>query len=169
MDAVVQVLAEPPAFHQPRQVLVGGAQQAYINPDFLLAPYRPHRLFLDCPQQLDLHVLWQFRDLIEEQGAPLGGPEQPRGITQRPSKTALHMAEKFALQQFIGDSSTIHRHERPLGARTFSMDGAGHQLLACTGFTVDDHWRLAARQLADGGAQHVHGLASAHQLTQGDA
>ncbi len=89
--------------------------------------------------------------------------EQARLVGVRATETALAMAEEFTLHQLAGDGAAVDRHERAGRTRALGVDGARDQLLAHPGLAQDVHRRLAARNLADGGAQHVHGRRIAKQ------
>ncbi len=91
------------------------------------------------------------------------GLEQSRLVGMGAGEAALAVAEELAFHQFGGDGATVDRHERPGSACALRVDGACDQFLAHPGFAQDVDRRLAARDLADGGAQHVHGRRFAKQ------
>ncbi|GFF09159.1 hypothetical protein SM139_4196, partial [Stenotrophomonas maltophilia] len=163
VDAVVQVVAEAPVLDQLGQVLVGGREDADIHRLLVGRAHRAHRLFLDRAQQLHLHLQRQFSHFVQEQGAAVRSLEQAGLVGVRAAETALAMAEEFALHQLAGNGTAVDRHERAGRARALGMDGACNQLLADARLAEDVDRRLAARDLADGGAQHIHGLRVAQQ------
>jgi len=67
------------------------------------------------------------------------------------------VAKELALHQLAGNGTAVDRHERTSRTRALGVDGARDQFLAHARFTEDVDRRLAARDLADGGAQNVHG------------
>lgn len=73
------------------------------------------------------------------------------------------MAEEFAFHQLGGNGAAVDRHERAGGTCALFVDGACDQLLAHARFADDVDRRLAARDLADGGAQDFHGTGVAEQ------
>ncbi|MNS71991.1 hypothetical protein D3C72_1053870 [compost metagenome] len=163
VDAVVQVVAETPVFDQLGQVLVGGRKDAHVHRFFAGRANRAHRFLLDSTQQLHLHLQRQLGHFIQEQRAAVRGLEQPRLVGMGAGEAALAVAEELALHQLGGDGATVDRHERPGRACTLCVDGACDQFLAHPGLAQDVDRRLAARDLADGGAQHVHGRRFAEQ------
>lgn len=156
VEAVVEVLAEAPGADFGGEVLVGGAEDAHVDGDLLLAADRAHGLFLDRPEQFDLHGHRQVGDFVEEQGAAAGGLEQALLVFDSASEAAFLVAEELAFHQFGGNRAAVHRHERPLDTWPLLVDQARHQLLAATGLATDVDRRLAARQLADLVAQGAH-------------
>ncbi len=91
------------------------------------------------------------------------GLEQAGLVGMRAAEAAFAVTEEFAFHQLAGNGAAVDRHERPGRARALGVDGASNQFLANPGFAEDVDRRLAARDLADGGAQYVHGRRSAEQ------
>jgi len=54
-------------------------------------------------QKLDLHGDGELRHLVEEQGPPVRGLEEPRLVRHRPGKAALLVPEELALQEVLRD------------------------------------------------------------------
>src|SRR5207244_5893620 len=54
-------------------------------------------------------------------------------------EATLDVAEEFGLDQLFRDCRTIHFHEWTLGAKAGRMQGAGHQFLAGSALSVDQH------------------------------
>lgn len=129
---------------------------AYVDGDLLLAADRAHGLFLDRPEQLDLHGHRQVGDFVEEEGAAAGGLEQALLVFDSASEAAFLVAEELAFHQLGGNRAAVHRDERPLYAWPLFVDQARYQLLAAAGLAADVDRRLAARQFADLVAQGAH-------------
>lgn len=91
------------------------------------------------------------------------GLEQAGLVGMRAGETALLVAEEFAFHQFGGDGAAVDRHKWTGRACALLVDGAGDQLLAHARFADDVDRRLAARDLADGGAQAFHRAGVAEQ------
>ena len=70
------------------------------------------------------------------------------------------MSEQFAFDEFGGNRGTIQGDERPIFARAFIVQGARHQFLAGSGFTVNADSRLAASNALDLRHQPPHCLAA---------
>lgn len=81
---------------------MGGAEDAHVDGDLLLAADRAHGLFLDRPEQFDLHGHRQVGDFVEEQGATAGGLEQALLVFDSASEAAFLVAEELAFHQLGG-------------------------------------------------------------------
>jgi len=156
-------VAESPVLYQRAQVFVGSREYAYIHGDFGGRAYRADRLFLDGPQQLDLHLQWQLSHFIQKQGAATGRLEQAGLVGVGAGEAALAMAEELAFHQFAGNGAAVDRNEWAGRACALVVDGTGNQFLADARFPQDVDRCLAARDLADGGAQLIHCRRAAEQ------
>jgi hypothetical protein len=63
---------------------VGGAEDAHIHRRLGRVAEAAELLFLDRPQQLDLHRQRQIAHLVEEQRAPVGRLEKPSRSASAP-------------------------------------------------------------------------------------
>ncbi len=72
------------------------------------------------------------------------------------------MPEQFAFQQGFRQSTAIHRHKLPVGPRPFVMNGGGHQFLAGSAFSLDQHGNRGVRQFPDQVEHLLHLLVSSH-------
>ncbi len=59
------------------------------------------------------------------------------------------MSEQFAFDELTGNGRAVHLHERLLGARTLSMNGARHEFLAGAVLAGDEHTRGRGGHLLD--------------------
>ena len=132
------------------------AQDANVDRRFLLAADGPHRLFLNRPQQLDLHRQRKVSDFVEKQRAAACRLEQSFLVGDRAGETAFLVAEEFALHQFGWDRAAVHRYERCVGARALFVNQPRRQFLAAAGFATDVDRRLTARELLDLISQPLH-------------
>ena len=73
VDTVVEVLAEFAACNQLCQLPMGGTENAAIDRHLGVGTDGTYALFLDRPQQFDLHMQRQLGDFVKEQGAAVGG------------------------------------------------------------------------------------------------
>ena len=116
MQAVVEVFAELADLGQALEIAVGGGDQAYVD---LLRLHRadPADLaFLQHAQQARLGFQRQFADLVEKQGAAVGGLHQAGAAGAGTGKGAFFVAEQLGLDQGFRDGGAVHRDQRRLGA-----------------------------------------------------
>ncbi|KJU76517.1 hypothetical protein N619_28195 [Ectopseudomonas oleovorans] len=156
VEPVVEILAETASRDFGCQILVGGAEDAYIDHHFLLATDGAHGFFLNRAQQFDLHRQRQVGDFVEEQGAAIGRLEQPLLVFDGAGEAAFLVTEELALHQLRGNSAAVDRYERLFDARALLMDQACDQFLAAARFAADVDRRLAAREFLDLLAQRLH-------------
>src|SRR5688500_11023802 len=92
------------------------------------------------------------------------------------------MSEELALEQAARNRRAVELHERSRAARAHRMNRSGHELLARSRLTADEHRRIGRRHgpdLRDHAAQRLtgpddlvaatgpHGTAAAHRLVDG--
>jgi len=87
----------------------------------------------------------EFTDLIQKQAAPVGQDEAAILAADRPGEGPPFMAEKFGLQQGLGQGGAVHHHHGTLSPRAVAVDGLGHQLLAGAGLPQDQDVGLRRR------------------------
>ena len=68
------------------------------------------------------------------------------GAGERPAL----IAEQLAFQEAVRQRRTVHRHERPMCARTASMDIPSQDLLAGAALALDQNRGLTDRDAFDG-------------------
>ncbi|MNQ75336.1 hypothetical protein D3C85_901260 [compost metagenome] len=157
VQAVVEVLAELAVLGQVLQVAVGRGDQAHVD---LLRLHRadPADLaFLEDAQQARLGLQRQLADLVEEQGAAVGGLDQAGPSGGGAGEGALLVAEQLRLDQGFRDRRAVHRDQRRLGALRQVVQGARHQLLAGAGLALDQYGGIGRRDLADLAVEVLHG------------
>src|SRR5215470_16877692 len=59
-----------------------------------------------------------------------------------PGERAFARSEELRFEQLFGDGCAVDREEGPVATRAREMDRARQQLLADTGFAVDQHRRV---------------------------
>ena len=59
------------------------------------------------------------------------------------------MAEKFALEQILGDGCTVHPDQGAIPPAAGLVNGPGDQFFARAGFTGDQHVGIGGRHHAD--------------------
>ena len=126
VEAVKEVRPEPFLCHKLAEILMRGAQDAYVEGDHLRPAHAYQFPFLKHAQQPPLKGKRQVSDFIEEQGSGVGQLEHARlALTPRAGKRAFLIAEKFAFQQPFGDGGTVHGHERLVFAQAGGVDALG--------------------------------------------
>ena len=149
IEPIVKILAETAAVDTLLELAVGRRNDAYVDRFLTGATDLAHPLFLDGPQQFDLHGQRQVSDLVEEQRSAVGGLKEAFTFAVGASERAFAIAEKFAFHQVFRDGPAVDRNEGRGLPGALLVDQAGCQFLAATGFSGDVDGGLAACQLAD--------------------
>src|SRR5690606_18095846 len=97
-EPVVEVLPELSFLDGLLHVLVRRRDEADVDVDLLLATQPPEGALLERAQELDLDVGLHLRDLVEEEGAPVGQLEAAGLLVQGAREGALLVAEELVLQ-----------------------------------------------------------------------
>ena len=120
VQAVVEVLAEPPVLDHLPQVAVRGGDDAHVDLDRVHAA-EPHELaLLHHAQQLGLGLGRDVADLVEEDAALVGEIAEALLRIDRAGEGALHVPEERGLEQVGREVAGVDRHERALGTRASS-------------------------------------------------
>ena len=90
-------------------------------------------------QQLGLQHERQLAQFIEKKRAMIGELEQADAPAVGAGERAALVAEKFALQQTLGNRAAIDRNEWTLRRTAAAMNAAGDQFLARAGFAAHEH------------------------------
>src|SRR4029079_7555925 len=88
-----------------------------------------HFALLQRPEHLDLKLRRQLGDLVQEQGAAVGGVKESVSVPQGSGKGAFHVPEELAFQERLGDRRAVDRDERLALALAERVDGRGGQFL----------------------------------------
>ena len=131
------------------QVAMGRGDHAGVEAVGLAADGRHDALF-DRAQNFALHRHRHVADLVEQQRAARGFAKGADAIRRGAGEGAFHMSEKLALQQICGDGCAIDRDEGLFLRTPCSMQGAGNELFAASGFAQDQHRRIAVGGETDG-------------------
>ena len=149
VQAVIQIFAEVSGFHLGFQVAVGGRHNAHIHLFATAAAHPFDFLLLQHAQNLDLEAQLHFADFIQKNGAAVSQFKTARPGADGVRKGALFVTEKFAFQQFFGDSPAVDGYKRFVGATAVGVQGAHQQLLACSGFAGYKHSAVSGGHLAE--------------------
>src|SRR5262249_61021908 len=90
----------------------------------------PGGTLLQDAQQLGLQLGTHLGDLVEEQRAALGRPEQPDELADGAAECTPLVSEELALDQVTWQRRTVERDEWTAPADCGTVDRPGHQLLA---------------------------------------
>src|SRR5512143_431719 len=136
-EPVVEFLAERARLDLGRQVLVGSADDAAIHSNRFQSAEPPEFALLHKPEKARLQFHSQVPNLIQEQGAAVGGFDQtflcPLGSCER----ATLVAEQFALDEGTRHSATFDWHERATLSPALAVDVARHHFLASSALSKD--------------------------------
>ena len=148
VEPVVEVLAEGAVLHHLLERAIGGGDHAHVHLDVHRPADSPKGAGLQHPQQLHLQLRREFRDLVQEDGAPVGDLEQPVLEADRAGVGALLVPEQLALEQVLVQRGAVHHHERLARAAALPVHGTRHQLLARAALAPDEHGRVGVARLA---------------------
>src|SRR5207245_4378371 len=96
---IVEVFPESSGLHFLLEVPLGGADEAHIHLDRLVAADPLELPLLQYTQELDLHHRRDLPDLVQEDGALVRQLEPPLALPQRARKGPTLMPEEFGLKQ----------------------------------------------------------------------
>ena len=133
IDAVVEVLPEKAPLHQPAEVAVGGQDHPDIHRDRLAAAHAHHLPGLQDPQQLHLAGELHVPDLIQEEGAAVGGLHQAGLCPHGAGEGALHVAKELTLHQLPGHAGAVYCDKGALLAAADVVQVLGKEALAGAG------------------------------------
>ena len=141
----------------PEYILLDQGPNVFIarskNPDVDLLGFprtdHAHLLVLEHTQELDLHGRAHFVDLVQKDGAPVGGLEEPGARLGRAGERPLYVTEQLAFQQLFRDGAAVDRNKGGRGTLAAVMDRTGDELLACAAFPQNEHGSRGCRRLFD--------------------
>ena len=148
-EAVVEILAEPPAVDLDAEIAIRGGDHPQIDLEGLGTTDAANFLALEHAEQLRLHSERQLTDLVEEHRAAVGALERACVRVRGAGEGAALVAEQLALDQVRRDRAAIEHHERALLARRVIVQRLGDQLLADAGLARDEHGGIALRELLE--------------------
>ena len=132
-----QIGAKTALLDRVHERLLAGHHDAHVD------GHRPglaqglHLAFLQNAQQLGLQGQGQIRNLVEEQGAPVGAAEEARAWPVRAGEGPPAVAEELALGERLGQSRAVDGDQRP-GPLAPGVHAARDDLLAGAGLALED-------------------------------
>src|SRR5487761_193887 len=119
---------------------------------------RPNLMFLDYAKKFRLQFGRQFSNLVQEQGAGIGGLNQPLLVSIGSCECAAQMAEQFGFDQRLRQGRAIHRNKRSAPPLTQIVNGSGYELLPRAGLAANQYRKRTIRGLPDQLVNHSHWL-----------
>ena len=95
-------------------------------------------------------------DLVEEEGASLGGLDLARLVAHRPGERPADVAEQLARQQLIGEGGAVHGDERLLRPRREAVQGAREHALAGAVLAPEQQRGVGGGGAAQDGERRLH-------------
>src|ERR1051326_761778 len=105
---------------------------------------------------LRLNTRRNFADFIQQNRSPVSQLESALAFVQCASKCAFLMAEKFALDQVLGNRCTIQFDKWCVRARALTIKCARNQFLAGAAFALNQHRRVCPCDLSNELPQIIH-------------
>src|SRR2546425_3194347 len=119
---IVEVFSESSRLHFFLKVPLGGADEAHIHLDRLVAADPLKLPLLQHAQHLDLHHRGDLPDLVQEDGALVRQLEPPLALPQRARKRPALMPEQFGLKQRLRKGGTADLDEGAIASRAVVVD-----------------------------------------------
>src|SRR6266850_6388513 len=154
VESIEEILAEYSLGHRGRQVTIGRRDDAYVDPDPILAAHPIEFPLLEDAQQRDLLVGREFADLVQEDRAAVRQLEPAEAALQGAGKGPLLMAEELRRDQVSWDGGAAHGHEPSRRPSRAPVNRPRDELLPRAGLAGDEDGRIAAGDL---GHSRQHG------------
>jgi len=153
---VVEVLAEQAGLDLRLEVAVGRAHDAHLDRNlFAPADALDHALLQEA-QQLCLQRHGQVADLVQKQGAAMGGLDLARCLLDRAGEGAFFVAEQFTLEQGVRDGGAVDRDEALTRPRRERVQAAREDLLAGAALAEQGDRHRRGGELLDRAADLEH-------------
>jgi hypothetical protein len=147
-EARVEVLAEAVVGDARRDVLVGRGDDADVDLEGVAGTDRADLAVLEDAEEGDLRFFGELGDLVEEERAAVGAPDQALALLVGAGERAAAMAEQLALDEVAREGAAVDRDECAAAAGGV-VDRARDQLLAGAGLAADEDRDAGARDLAE--------------------
>src|SRR5690606_37210249 len=146
-QAIVEVLAEASRGDLLLEIAVRRRDDPDVDRVRAVVADALELALLEHAQELALQLDRDLADLVEEDRAAVGQLEAADAVAVRAGARALHVPEKLAFEQLAGNRRAVHLHQRTVRARAAGVNRVGDELLADSGFALDQH---AGVRLRDG-------------------
>ena len=145
-----QVLAEAARAHRLVEPHVGGGDETDVGAPELALAQPAVLLLLDEAQHLGLARRGQRVDLVEEEGAALGGRHQALAVVPGARERAPHVAEQLVLEQLGAEGPAVDRDEVRGAALAPPVEVPRIELLADSARARDEDLGIRAGDLVQG-------------------
>src|SRR5262245_25283358 len=162
-EPVEEVLPEPAGFHFPRQIAVGGRDEASVHAPRMVLADALDAAVLRGAEQLGLEVDRDLAYLVQEQRSTIGQLKASHAVLGRSREGALDVAEELALEQLTGDRRAVDLDQAPAAAATPVVDGLGNQFLSGAALAQDQDRRVRRSHELDLSDEMSHGRTVANQ------
>jgi hypothetical protein len=108
-------------------------------------------MLLQDAKERDLRLHRQFADLVEEDRPSVRELEATEPALEGSREGPLLVTEQFGGNQVARNGRAIHSHKGARGSARAPVDRARHELLAGSRLSVDEHRRIAGRDLGNAG------------------
>ena len=125
-----EILTECALAHSGLEIGVGRADDPRVHRLRGRGAQAPHGVLLENLEQLGLSRLRQKPDLVQEDGAAVGGLEKARLGVARIREGAAFEAEQLGLEEGLGDGRAVDVHEGAGRTRPPAVDRLRDQALA---------------------------------------
>ena len=153
-------------FNSQFQVAISGGNNADVDGPAFGGADGLDLPFLQRAEKLGLHLQRHFADLIQQQGAAIGGFHQPLLGLHRSRKRAARVAEQFRLDQGGHQRRAFHRHKRLLFSRPKIMNAARHEFLAGAALAQNQHRVVTQADFFDQAVDPLHARGHADQSSK---
>ena len=138
VEAEVEILPEGAVGHHLPEVPVGGGQDADIHGLLPGAAHGEEGLLLEEVEELRLHLVGELGDLVQEEGAAVGGLREAGLRAHGAGEGALHVAEELALHQLPGMQAQFTVTKGALLAAADVVQVLGEEALAGAGLPQEE-------------------------------
>jgi hypothetical protein len=137
VEAIEEILAEPPVVHQFRKARIGRGNDADVHLLWAFSERLDLAAFEEA-QQLRLQIGTELADLVDEQRAALGFANQPTRVGDGAGEGAAPIAEQLSLEHLARHGGHVQRDERLVGLLGQRVNFCGDHFLARACFACDE-------------------------------
>ncbi len=167
VQTVKKVGPEPSRGEILLEVAIRCGDDPDIDADHAGGAERLELLFLEHPEQFGLGRRGEFPDLVEKNRPPVRLLETASPLVDGAGKGPPLVAEKFALDQRVGNGRAVDLDKRPLEAGAVFVDRAGNQFLARPRLPDDQYRRIRIGHLGNHAEVILHQPGMADDLRRG--
>src|ERR1700688_4507643 len=149
IQTIVEVVAKLSSIHHFGEIAIRGSHQPKIHLVSPGATQALELLFLQYPQQFRLQRRRNIAHLVQKKRAFVSQLETSNLLRYGSSECAFLVAKKFTFQEIQRNGSAVQSHERASATRTDVVNRVCDQLLACAGFSLDQHGGIGGRDPFD--------------------